>query len=94
MAQALELKLSFDQPIIGAGLCAAADVAHVNDESELLRVHFVDQDVEALDLGFGVGRVAEQAEGERARGQRREGRATRQQDKKKKSKFRKLCAAA
>ena len=47
----------------------------MDDEREVLRVHVVDQRLEALNLVIGVGDVAEQAERERSRRQRRELRA-------------------
>ena len=47
----------------------------MHHESERLGVEVVDQQVEPPRLGFGVGRVAEQAEGEAARGELRGGAA-------------------
>ena len=66
MADARELRLALEQPVVGAGERARADVADVHDEGERLRVHLVDQRVEALDLGLGVGRVAQHAEATRS----------------------------
>jgi len=50
----------------------------VHDELERLCVHLVDQPLEALDLSGGVGYVAEDAEGDVARGERRQRRAARE----------------
>jgi hypothetical protein len=47
----------------------------VHHEGERLLVHLVDQPVEASDLRVAVGRVAERAERELARRQRRQRRA-------------------
>jgi hypothetical protein len=77
MADAGELLLSLHQPLVGARRRAPADVADVHDEGERLGVDLVDQPVEPLDLRFGVRRVAQDAEAELARRQRRQRRATR-----------------
>jgi hypothetical protein len=53
----------------------------VHHERERLRVDLVDQPVKPLDLRVGVGRVAQNAEGELARRQRRERRAAGEQQK-------------
>jgi hypothetical protein len=53
----------------------------VHHELERLRVHLVDQPVETLDFELGIGRVAEDGEADLARGQRRERRAAREQQK-------------
>jgi hypothetical protein len=47
----------------------------VHDELERLRVDLADRDVEPLDLGIGVGHVAEEREGGGAGRDRRERRA-------------------
>ena len=75
MPDAGELLLSFNQPCIAARAGARADIAHVHHELERLRVHLVDQPVEPLDLGIGVGRIAQHAERELARRHRRKWRA-------------------
>jgi hypothetical protein len=53
----------------------------VHHELERLGVDLVDQPLEPLDLGPGVGRVTEDTEAKLAGGQRRERRAARQQQK-------------
>jgi hypothetical protein len=53
----------------------------VHHELERLGIDLVDQPLEALDLEVGVGGVAEDAEADLARGQRRKRRAPRQQQK-------------
>jgi hypothetical protein len=53
----------------------------VHYEFQRLRVHLVDQPVETLDFELGIGRVAEDAEGEFPAGQRRERRAAGKQEK-------------
>ncbi|HSA69341.1 MAG TPA: hypothetical protein VLF65_07015 [Burkholderiales bacterium] len=50
-------------------------------EFQRLRVHLVDQPVETLDFELGIGRVAEDAEADLARGQRRKRCAARDQQK-------------
>ncbi|HET9352043.1 MAG TPA: hypothetical protein VFO02_12035 [Burkholderiales bacterium] len=50
-------------------------------ELERLRVHLVDQPVETLDFELGIGRVAEDAESDLARRQRRKRCAARDQQK-------------
>jgi hypothetical protein len=49
----------------------------VHHEGERLGVDLIDQPVEPLDLRFGVRRVAQDAEAELVRRQRRQRRATR-----------------
>jgi len=51
----------------------------VSHEEQLLGVDIVDQAVEPLDLGRGVGRIAEQSERDAAGGRLR--RAAREQEK-------------
>ena len=67
MADARELRLPRNEPGVAAGLRLgrAADVADVDDEGELLRVHLLDHEVEPLDFAFAIGRVAQDAEHDR-----------------------------
>jgi hypothetical protein len=53
----------------------------VHHELERLGVDLVDQPVEPLDLELGIGRVAEDAEADLTRGQRRERTAARREQK-------------
>jgi len=79
MPDARELRFSREQPIVAAALGARTDIAEVHHEGEGLGVDLVDQPVKPLDLRFAVRRVAQNAEGALARRQRRERRATRDQ---------------
>jgi len=54
----------------------------VHHEGERLRVHLVDQPVEACDLRLAIGRIAQRAERDVACRQRRERRATSQKSEK------------
>jgi hypothetical protein len=76
-----ELLFPLEEPAVAARLRARADVAHVHYEFQRLRVHLVDQPVETLDFELGIGRVAEDAEADLARGQRRKRCAARDQQK-------------
>jgi len=51
----------------------------VHHEFQRLGVHLVDQPLQPLGFELGIGGVAEDAEADLARGQRRERRAARQQ---------------
>jgi hypothetical protein len=75
VADALELALAALEPLVAARGRAAADVADVDDEGELLGVHALDHPVEPLDLAVVIGRIAEHAEDERVGRDRRRRRA-------------------
>jgi hypothetical protein len=81
VSDARELLFPLEKPAVAARLRARADVAHVHHKVERLRVHLVDQPVETLDFELGIGRVAEDAEADLARGQRRKRCAARDQQK-------------
>src|SRR5688572_8614417 len=72
VADALELALALVEPVVRAGARARADVAQMYDEREWLRVHLVDQPIEALHFIGGVRRIPEHAERQLALRQRRE----------------------
>jgi hypothetical protein len=76
-----ELLLALEEPGVAARLRGCADVPHVHHELERLGVDLVDQPVEPLDLELGIGRVAEDAEADLTRGQRRERTAARREQK-------------
>jgi len=80
---ARELAFARLEPGVAAALGrgARADVAHVHDEGELVRVDVPDQAVELPGLGVRIGSVTQQAEGKAARRLRRQRRAARQQEK-------------
>jgi hypothetical protein len=65
VADARELLFSLPKPFFTACALARADVAYMHHEGEVLGVHFVDDTIEALDLAFGVGHVAQHAEDDR-----------------------------
>ena len=81
MPDAGELLLALEEPGVAARLRARPDVPHVHHELQRLCVDLVDQPVESLDLELGIGCVAEDAEAELTRGQRRERPAARREQK-------------
>jgi hypothetical protein len=83
MPEVRELRASRCEPRVAAGLRsdAGADIAHVHDEGELMRVDALDQGVERSYLGGGVRRIAEHAERELLALERRERQAAAKQEK-------------